>query len=179
MGEYHARTLPNILVTGTPGTGKTTLCAELSEKLGLRHLQVGEIVQREQAHEGWDVEHEAYTLDEDKLVDAMEPMMESGGAVVDHHGCDLFPERWFQLVLVLRSDNTILYDRLAQRGYKQKKLTENVECEIMQVVLEEARESYAEEIVHELPSNTIEDMESAVGRVSQWLERWKAEAVPR
>eukprot|EP00959_Pyramimonas_sp_CCMP1952_P248959 5204234-Pyramimonas_sp.AAC.2 len=28
------------------------------------------------------------------------------------------------------------------RGYSEKKLQENMECEIMQVVLEEARESY-------------------------------------
>ena len=76
-------------------------------------------------------------------------------------------------MLVLRTDNTVLYDRLVRRGYKQAKLTENVECEIMQVVLEEARESYAEEIVHELPSNTVEDMESAVARVRQWLDAWK------
>ena len=173
MSSFGSSAAPNILVTGTPGTGKTTLCSELAERLGLRHLQVGDIVRQESAHEGWDEEHESYILDEDKLVDAMEPMLEPGGAIVDYHGCDFFPERWFHLVLVLRTDNTVLYDRLVRRGYKQAKLTENVECEIMQVVLEEARESYAEEIVHELPSNTVEDMESAVARVRQWLDAWK------
>lgn len=45
----------------------------------------------------------------------------------------------------------------------------------MQVVLETARESYAQEIVIELPSNTVEDMESNVDRVRQWLEAWKAQ----
>lgn len=48
-----------------------------------------------------------------------------------------------------------------------------MECEIMQVVLEEARESYAPEIVIELKSNTIDDMESNVERVKLWLDAWK------
>jgi predicted RNase H-like HicB family nuclease len=85
---------------------------------------------------------------------------------------------WFDLVVVLRCDNTLLWDRLAarcdaatsmlcmdslwpwfasvprldtcwaeaagvwSRGYTETKVKENVECEIMQVLLEEARESY-------------------------------------
>lgn len=42
----------------------------------------------------------------------------------------------------------------------------------MQVILDEARESYEEEIVIELPSNTTEDIESNVERTVQWLENW-------
>jgi adenylate kinase len=59
------------------------------------------------------------------------------------------------------------------RGYNKRKMDENMECEIMQVVLETAHESYAPEIVVELQSNTIDDMESNVDRVKQWLEAWK------
>ena len=77
------------------------------------------------------------------------------------------------LVLVLTTDNTLLYDRLTERGYTGQKLTENVECEIMQVVFEEARESYAEETVHKLDSNNVQEMESNVERVAQWLEQWR------
>ena len=50
--------------------------------------------------------------------------------------------RWFDLVIVLTTDNTILYERLEKRGYDQKKISENVQCEIMAVIVEEARESY-------------------------------------
>ena len=42
----------------------------------------------------------------------------------------------------------------------------------MQVILEEARESYAHNIVHEVPSNTIEDMDNNVARVEQWTKQW-------
>jgi adenylate kinase len=35
--------------------------------------------------------------------------------VVDFHGSEMFPERWFDLVVVLRTDNDVLYDRLEKR----------------------------------------------------------------
>ena len=55
-------------------------------------------------------------------------------------------------------------------GYQGRKLTENIECEIFQTILEEARESYRPEIVHELPSNTPDDMESNICRILDWLK---------
>jgi len=41
--------------------------------------------------------------------------MVAGGSIVDHHSCDYFPERWFDLVVVLQTDNTVLYQRLEKR----------------------------------------------------------------
>jgi len=42
----------------------------------------------------------------------------------------------------------------------------------MQVVLEEARSSYAPEIVVELQSETSEDLESNVSRIIEWIMQW-------
>ena len=123
-------------------------------------------------HSGRDEEFDCFVLDEDKVCDEMEDLMDEGGKVVDFHTCDFFPERWFDLVVVLRVDNTTLFDRLQKRGYSDKKIAENVECEIMEVVLQEARESYAQEIVQELPSRTVEDMDSNIERVLMWVQHW-------
>ena len=109
-----------------------------------------------------------------QICDELEDLMEPGGSVVEYHGCDLFPERWFDLVLVMRTDNSVLYDRLQTRGYSQHKITENVEAEIMQVIADEARESYAEEIVVELQSNAVDDVEANVHRAVSWLQTWRA-----
>jgi adenylate kinase len=61
------------------------------------------------------------------------------------------------------------------RGYPQRKITENIDCEIFQVMLEEAKESYSNEIVIELQSNTIQDMESNASRIEQWVYNFKAQ----
>lgn len=77
-------------------------------------------------------------------------------------------------MLVLTADTQVLYDRLVARGYSEKKVQENMECEIMQVVQESAVESYDKNIVQILPSNSIEDLESNVERAAAWLEAYKA-----
>jgi adenylate kinase len=61
------------------------------------------------------------------------------------------------------------------RGYADEKLQENLDSEIMQVLLEEAREAYDEEIVVELRSDALEDVEGNVERMEQWVESWKEE----
>jgi adenylate kinase len=131
-----------------------------------------------QCYEGRDEDLDTNVLDEDKLLDAMEVIFdkaaeEGKGIVVDFHMCEIFPERWFDLVLVLRASTENLFDRLTKRGYNEKKRSENMEAEIMQVILEEARESYASEIVFEVSSNTVEDMEINVDRVSEWCQQWE------
>ena len=50
-----------------------------------------------------------------QVCDELEDLMEEGGNIVDYHGCDFFPERWFDRVVVLQTDNTVLYDRLSRR----------------------------------------------------------------
>ena len=54
-----------------------------------------------------------------------------------------------------------------------KKIQENNEAEIMDVVLEEAREAYAEEIVVPLQSESTEDLQSNVARIVKWVEDWQ------
>lgn len=43
----------------------------------------------------------------------------------------------------------------------------------MAVLRDEAKESYDEKIVHELESNTVDDMENNLQRILTWLAAWK------
>lgn len=99
--------------------------------------------------------------------------MNPGGKIVDYHSVEFFPERWFDIVFVLRTDNTLLYDRLVKRGYLGQKLQDNVTCEIFQTILEEARNSYKHEIVHELQNNDLGDINENVNRICLWIQQWK------
>lgn len=95
-------------------------------------------------------------------------------------------------MVVLRVDSTILYDRLKARyaflhflfykgslanlwprsNYPENKLQENMDSEIMQVLLDEARESYDEEIIVELRSDSSEEIESNIERIEAWYKQW-------
>lgn len=123
-------------------------------------------------HDGWDDEFECYILNEDLVNDELEGLMDEGGNIVDYHSCDFFPERWFDCVAVLQTDNSILYDRLTNRGYMGQKLQNNIECEIFQVLLEEARESYSKDIIMALRSDTIEDVSRNVDLLKEWVANW-------
>jgi adenylate kinase len=130
------------------------------------------------------------------LLDELEPLANAGGVILDWHTCEAFPERWVDLVVVLRCDHTKLWERLEKRcalvsamiflmslispfpvfsGYPTKKIQENNDAEIMDVVIEEARDSYAPEIVVELQSESTEDLESNVGRIVEWIKNWRAD----
>ena len=62
-----SRSLPNIVITGTPGTGKTSHSELLAERTGLRHISVNKVVKDKECHEGWDDEFQSWIVDEDKV----------------------------------------------------------------------------------------------------------------
>jgi adenylate kinase len=166
---------PNILICGTPGTGKTTFAQLICEEnTTFKHYNISDLVKQHKLHDGFDDEHDSYILDEDKVVDYLEDELGSdqGGCIVDFHTVDFFPERYFDHVIVLRTDNSILYQRLGKRNYDKKKITENVQAEIMQVVFDEAMDSYKPEIILELQSNTNEDMEKNIANVLSLISKW-------
>jgi adenylate kinase len=143
----------------------------------MKHLNIGEIIKENKCYEGRDEELDTHILDEDKLLDVLEGLIDEAteegvGVVADFHVCEIFPERWFDLVLVLRTRTEVLFDRLTNRGYSEKKRSENMECEIMQVILDEAKEGYDAAIVHEVSSNTVEEMEGNIQRVKDWSKQW-------
>jgi adenylate kinase len=50
-----------------------------------------------------------------QLLDDLEPLVSDGGLILDWHTCEVFPERWADLVVVLRCDHAKIWDRLEKR----------------------------------------------------------------
>lgn len=125
--------LPNILVTGTPGVGKTTLCSLLESSLhedgltGFKYILLAERIKENKLYKDWNDKFDVSEYDEDMVCDHLEDEMSQGGVILEFHSCNFFPERWFDIVVLLRCDNTRLFDRLTERGYDQEKITENIE----------------------------------------------------
>lgn len=63
------RTLPNIVITGTPGTGKTSHAQAFLEAcpFEFQHLVIGDIVKEKGCHEGWNERWQSYDVDDDKV----------------------------------------------------------------------------------------------------------------
>ncbi|CAJ0757177.1 5163_t:CDS:2, partial [Entrophospora sp. SA101] len=132
----------------TPGTGKSTLSELLAKSTNYKYINVGELAKEKNLYDGYNETFDTNILDDDKVVDELEEIIEEdGGNIIDFHSCELFPER--------------------------QKITENVDCEIFQIVLEEAKESYSEEIVVELQSNNTDDIENNLSRIEEWIKNWK------
>lgn len=99
--------------------------------------------------------------------------MKEGGNVAEYHSSEFFPERWFSAIYVVRCDTNVLFKRLEERGYNTKKIQNNVEYEIFQIALDEARASYKREIIFEVHGEKEEDMEKTLKMVSNFLDDWK------
>ncbi|MFB6294427.1 MAG: adenylate kinase family protein [Candidatus Nanohaloarchaea archaeon] len=123
-----------IAVTGTPGTGKTTVAEALAEELGYEHVDVNAVAEQDRVATGEDAERGATAVDVDSLVDALHDVV-GADAVLDGHLAHHFPA---DLTVVLRCAPHELRARLRDRGWSEEKVEENVEAEALDLVLQAA-----------------------------------------
>ncbi len=68
---------------------------------------------------------------------------------------------------------TIFFNANSQfpfRGYNDKKIKSNVECEIFQTIFEEAMESYSKDIVIPIRGDSEEEFEKNIAKVTEWYQ---------
>ena len=165
---------PNIIITGTPGCGKSTLSSKLNEVKSLKTnlFNISEFAKEEDIFESYDESRKSHVIDEEELLNRLEKPLREGSCIIDWHCNDIFPERLIDLVIVLKCGTSALYDRLQARKYHDSKIQENIDAEIMSVVLEDALESYDKRIVIELPSETEEQIEDNLEKIIAWYKQW-------
>lgn len=64
-GGLRRRLRPNVLVTGTPGTGKTTTSSLLADATGMHHFNISDLSREKGLHDGWDDELDCHVINED------------------------------------------------------------------------------------------------------------------
>ena len=72
MSAIGTRTKPNILITGTPGCGKTTVAKQVADALGFTIVNVSQISIENEFIESYDEGLDSFNLDEDRLLDYLE-----------------------------------------------------------------------------------------------------------
>ena len=136
-------------ITGTPGTGKTTIAKILSENHDLFLISLTEFVKENKLWAEFDEERETYVIDEErvyaKIIEVLEQKKDN--YIVEGHFLDIIPSQYFDKVFVLRTPIKILRQRLSERKYHSKKIEENIEAEIMEVCLTDALYEYGPEKV--------------------------------
>ena len=80
--DIDQKLLPNILVTGTPGVGKTSLCSllenQLSEEYGMegyQYVKLAELIRTNKLYKEWNEKFDVPEFDVDMVCDELEPLM--------------------------------------------------------------------------------------------------------
>lgn len=126
------------MVTGTPCVGKTVVSSLLASKLDALHIDLGEIVKLEKLWSDVDKARGTLVADMSKLSRRIQEMTESSkrDIVLDgHYGFDVVPAKSIHVVFVLRREPGELRKLMRKRGFKGKKLKENLAAEVLDVCL--------------------------------------------
>ena len=119
-----------LALTGTPGTGKSTVARMLSDG-GCTVVSVESLAEQNSLLGEVDPADGAKVIDTDALHDALAPEWKSppdGAVVVDGHLSHHLP---CDAVAVLRCSPEILESRLTSRGYTAEKVQANCEWELL------------------------------------------------
>jgi adenylate kinase len=106
--------MKTILVTGTPGTGKSFIARKLSLFLHYKYFDIGKFVKEAKIYASFDKKRDCYVVDEQKLAD--------------------------ELIKVRQKAIKAGERRLTKRGYSASKVRENLDAEIFDTCLTEAAE---------------------------------------
>ena len=153
-----------LALTGTPGSGKSTVAGLLSE-VGFDVITVESLADQYNLKGDLDPEDGALVIDTDALHQALlEPWrtVPAGQVVVDGHLSHHLP---CDAVVVLRCSPDVIETRLAERGYHSDKVRTNCEWELIGGAWNEYEEGF--------PwiefDTTASDAESIVASITVWI----------
>ncbi len=130
-----------IAISGTPGTGKSTLAILLEKKISYYRLDLHKYYK--ELSIGYDKKKQCYDLDLKKVIALVKKTKkEHPVTVIDSHISHLLPSSLVDLCIVLSCSNIKkLGLRLKERKYSLKKIRENLDAEIFQICLGEAHDN--------------------------------------
>ncbi len=165
--------MKTIVITGTPGTGKSVLAKKLSLLLGYAYFDVNSFVKKSHLYGSYDAKRRSYVVDEAKLGRELAKVrlkaLQRGekGLLLDSHLSHFLPAKYASLCIVARCSLKTLQNRLRKRGYPAAKVQENLEAEIFEVCLSEARELGHRVLVFDTAKTTEPRIKLLVRRITK------------
>ena len=124
-----------IALTGTPGTGKTTVSRELDGR-GLKTVSLHDYLSERGFLGDFDADCDSYDVDIEAASDAVIPLLDSDETVIlEGHLSHLLP---CDMIIVLRCNPMKIKERLEFRDYDDSKVLENMEAEALDIILVES-----------------------------------------
>ncbi len=168
-----------IIVTGTPGTGKTSVSRLLAEKLGCIHLDVSRYVIENRMYVSYDEERQSYVIDEDRVREAIKKLVETSKCIIiDIHYPELLDFLQPDIVIILRTAPEILERRLKPRNWPENKVKENIMAEILGVPTANALSIVGSDKIYEIDT-TDREPEEVVRIVLEDILEGKAKPGPK
>jgi len=165
-----------ILITGTPGVGKSILAAKLSKKLDCHHVDISTLVKTKRLYTRVDKKRRTLVADKRRLRLAMDKIIRVNKnrciVISTHYVGDFLPTRQVKSCFVLRLNPEKLRRRLISRRWSRSKIRENVEAELIGVCLFEAVGLLGLKRVHEIDT-TGKSSAKVLREVTNLLSRKK------
>ena len=122
-----------IVISGTPGTGKTTISKILSKELNAPHLNLSSLAFEKGFVEKKDPNRNTYLIDEEGLRKYVEEFIRKteGLVIIDSHYGEFLDDALILKIFVLRLNPSVLLRRLISKGYNPRKVKENLEAELV------------------------------------------------
>jgi adenylate kinase len=134
-----------VVVTGTPGTGKTILSRALTKALGARYINLTQFVSRRKLYSDIDRKRQTKIVDVTRTRSSLTSEVGTTNrlVVVDTHIVEgIVPGGRVRQVIVLRCHPKVLEARLRAKKWKANKIRENVLAEIVDSCLTAAVKHY-------------------------------------
>lgn len=157
-----------IVITGTPGTGKSSVAKIVAERLHLKLHSLNKIAEESGSLSGKDPGRDAIVINAGQLRKALGRLLKDGGddVVFEGHFGELVPKGFVKAAVVLRTHPLVLKERLGKRGYSAEKVKENAEAELLDACLIAAVEAFGEDAVREVDTTSLNPMDAAEEVVS-------------
>lgn len=159
-------TLPRvILITGTPGVGKTSVSHSLMEK-HFSVISLNDFIISNGIYYGYDFTRDSVIIDDEYLEiiikDSIKNLQDT--VFIEGHTTELLPQDIVTDIIVLRCNPSVLRKRLSSRDYSSEKIAENIHAEIMEECKISMINKYPDMKIIEIDSTSlsIEDITNTI-----------------